>query len=450
VFFLVYLILPVLHTLVRRVRSQVQDIVLVLANAAIVFYYLWTLLSERHETALSLGSLGMGVAHLGLMGLVFVRCRADGNLRNALLLAGLAFMTLAVPLYFEMHTIVMLWAVEAVLLAAVGLRYRNELLQIAAGTVMILAVAQLVADLPMHEQPFQQILNQAFLTWCFAAAAVLAAHVLYRLDRRLDAAIRPPVVQVTYATGVLMMMVATGMELWHQDDLNIRDGTSTFFVEQMILVFAAFLLPFAARPISPRGRLGRGATAALAILGSLLLLTAYNELHHDRFTIFANGGFVRSLVLVAAIFAAAWLLRRAERELQDGFEVSMTVALTGILLLWLLLTEEIWFHYRLWGTGDWRLPAHMFLSVTWAVYATALMVIGFWRRVRPLRYIALGIFLLLLAKIFLVDTRTLEAVYRMAGFLATGLALVAVSYLYQYLKNQGYFDPRPGNGEGRK
>jgi uncharacterized membrane protein len=68
------------------------------------------------------------------------------------------------------------------------------------------------------------------------------------------------------------------------------------------------------------------------------------------------------------------------------------------------------------------------------------MIVGFWRKVRPLRYLALGIFLLLLAKIFLVDTRTVETMYRITGFLATGLALVGVSYLYQYLKKKDFFE----------
>jgi uncharacterized membrane protein len=67
-------------------------------------------------------------------------------------------------------------------------------------------------------------------------------------------------------------------------------------------------------------------------------------------------------------------------------------------------------------------------------------VIGLWRRNRPARYFGLSIFVVLLAKIFLVDTRTLDVTYRIAGFLATGLALVGVSYLYQYLKNKGFFE----------
>ena len=41
--------------------------------------------------------------------------------------------------------------------------------------------------------------------------------------------------------------------------------------------------------------------------------------------------------------------------------------------------------------------------------------------------------------------------YRIAGFLATGLALVGVSYLYQYLKKMGFFEtvrPKEDGGPG--
>jgi uncharacterized membrane protein len=76
----------------------------------------------------------------------------------------------------------------------------------------------------------------------------------------------------------------------------------------------------------------------------------------------------------------------------------------------------------------------------WAVYAAVLMVIGFWQRIRTLRYLAIALFALLLVKIFVLDTRAIENVYRIAAFLATGVTLVAVSYLYQFLRKKGFFD----------
>jgi uncharacterized membrane protein len=109
--------------------------------------------------------------------------------------------------------------------------------------------------------------------------------------------------------------------------------------------------------------------------------------------------------------------------------------------LWVLLTEEIWLFFHLGHEQtQWQWLAQMWISVMWAAYGTTLMIVGFWRRIRALRYMALTLFVLLLAKIFLWDMSTLQTTYRIAGFLATGLALVGVSYLYQYLKKKGFFD----------
>jgi uncharacterized membrane protein len=79
------------------------------------------------------------------------------------------------------------------------------------------------------------------------------------------------------------------------------------------------------------------------------------------------------------------------------------------------------------------------MSVSWAVYAAMLIVLGFIFRVAPVRYLSLLIFAVLLGKINL-DIWHLGTEYRIATFLTTGLILVGVSLLYQFLKNKGFFD----------
>jgi uncharacterized membrane protein len=442
VFFFVYLLVPLLHTLVRRVRTQAQDVVLVLADGGVVLYFLAAMLMDEHQNGLALCSLLMGVAYLSLGVLVWLRCPEDANLRITLLLAGLSFASLAVPLYFEANAIAIVWATEAVALAAVGLRYRNFLIQAAAGLLAALTVGDLLYHLPLHTYPVRAVLNAAFGTWSFVAAALLAGHVLYRLDKHLVPEIRQAVTQVLYATGLLLLMAAIGMELWH---IPITEG-ETFFERQMILVFATFLLLFVARPLPPRGPLCPFLAVTLAAVGSIFLLAVNPRFHEQPFPVFTNMSFLRSLILVATLFAAAWLARRDGQKLLDELPVAPVLGLFGILMLWLVMTQEIWVHFYARGRANWRPSAHMYISVLWALYASALMVIGLRWRHRPVRYFGLGIFVLLLAKIFLVDTRTLDVTYRIAGFLATGLALVGVSYLYQYLKKMGFFDPaRPNN-----
>ena len=57
----------------------------------------------------------------------------------------------------------------------------------------------------------------------------------------------------------------------------------------------------------------------------------------------------------------------------------------------------------------------MYISVMWAVYGAILMIIGFVKRVVVLRYMAIGLFALLLAKVFILDTQKVESVYRIHG-----------------------------------
>jgi len=70
------------------------------------------------------------------------------------------------------------------------------------------------------------------------------------------------------------------------------------------------------------------------------------------------------------------------------------------------------------------------------------MTVGFWRKSRVLRYVAMGLFALLLVKVFwdTIEVEEVKKVYLIAAFLATGVTLVGVSYLYKFLKKKGFFE----------
>ncbi len=444
VFFFVFLVLPILHGLRRRVLAPPEDVVLIPINAAVVLYYLWTMLGHYYRTSLALCCLALGVVHLAMAAITAVRCKEDVSLRRVLLAIGLASATLAIPLYWREHAIPAALAIEAVVLVAMGIRYRSLLIQGAAAVVMGIAVAWLMYLWPMHAGPFRVVFNVEFGTWCLVTAAILAGHLLYRFHRRANALLAPGTVlsDVLYAVGLLVLMAAVSAELGLNQDLNrpvIVHHDS--FVRQMILVFPAFVLLFVVRPICPRGLLGRVIASALAATGAAYLVVNYSQLHFESFPIFANVNFAVAVVPIAVLFLGGCLIRHFESV--EGFRTAIPGAfgLAGVVVLWIILTEEIWLFFR-WvpGQASQQWLAQMWISVMWAVYGTALMVVGFWRNIRLLRYIALVLFCLLLGKVFFWDTRTLHATYRIAAFLATGLALVAISYLYQYLKKRGFFD----------
>jgi hypothetical protein len=75
------------------------------------------------------------------------------------------------------------------------------------------------------------------------------------------------------------------------------------------------------------------------------------------------------------------------------------------------------------------------LSLAWAAYATAAIVVGIRRRYAPIRYFAMLLFAITILKVFVVDMAELERVYRIVSVIGLGVMLLATSYLYQRFKD---------------
>jgi uncharacterized membrane protein len=447
IFFVVYLVLPILHELIRKVKAREEDVLLVLANAAVVFFYLWNILFAKYRTGLAFCALGLCAAHLVMMTAVFKRCKEDLHLRLALLVIGLFFLTIAVPLYLKMYAVAMVWAIEGVILAVIGLKYRSIWTQLGGAVALLLSFGQLMNELPMHTGAFALVFNPAFGTWCFVAGVLLVCHIIYRRTSELPHEQSGLISQFLYTATSLLLMAALAMEWYWHCDYNVTENAAgeRLFLKGMVVLFTAFPLLLLVRPMCPRGMVCKVAAVVLAGLGSIFTMLVFLEFYGDRFIIFVNLEFVIVLLFVAALFAAGWFLRRQQEDNRYIRSLAMLFGLAGIFVLWVLLTEEIYLYWYCRNkfaekVANWKFLSHMYISVMWAIYATVLMTVGFWRKNGILRYISLGLFALLLLKVFILDTNTVKSVYRIAAFLATGVTLVAVSYLYQYLRKKGFFE----------
>jgi len=447
VFFVIYLILPMLYELIKKVKAREEDVLLVLANAAVVFYYLWTILFDKYRTPLAFCALVLCAAHLVMMSVVIRRCKEDLNLRLALLAIGLFFLTIAVPLYLKMYAVAMAWAVEGVILVVIGLRYRSVWTQVGGAVALLLSFGQLLHRLPMHTGAFDLVFNSAFGTWCFVAGALVVCHIIYRRTSLLAEDQRGLITEVLYAAATLLLMGAVAMEWYWHCRYNMAAGAvgNRLFLKGMVIILTAFPLVLVVRPVCPQGIVCRNLAAGLAGAGAIFTMVVFSRFYSRSFVIFANLDFGIVLVFVAALFAAGWLLSREREQNQHNRTFAIAFALAGIFVLWVLLIEEIYLYWYCRNRFaerivDWKFLSHMYISVMWAVYGAVLMTVGFWRKIKILRYIALGLFALLLVKVFILDTSTVKNVYRIAAFFATGVTLVGVSYLYQFLRKRGFFD----------
>ena len=123
----------------------------------------------------------------------------------------------------------------------------------------------------------------------------------------------------------------------------------------------------------------------------------------------------QSCVVVAALYAGQWLARLyADEHGNTAFSVLATVLLCALL-------------YGQVSGG--------MLTVSWGLESLALLATGFAARERILRLQGLALILLCILKLFLYDLRNLETLYRILSFVALGLILLAVSWIYTRFKD---------------
>ncbi len=214
------------------------------------------------------------------------------------------------------------------------------------------------------------------------------------------------------------------------------------------LLFAGLALTFATLAIPIRLE-GKWITIAWAVEGAVLIGTglraALRSLRWAGLLLFAivvfrlfafpidvdqaffNARFAVFAVSVASFAAALWAARQNEGLLSTNERnVFVLVALAANLLSLWALSLEIWEAYR-YDT----LMRQLALSLLWTLYASGLMLFGVRRERAGLRWQALALFGVVVVKVFLFDLSFLERVYRILSFLALGVVLLVVSFLYQ-------------------
>jgi uncharacterized membrane protein len=161
---------------------------------------------------------------------------------------------------------------------------------------------------------------------------------------------------------------------------------------------------------------------AIAFVRAMSLLTATPVVGQ---AVVFNRRAACALFLVALAYAIAALLKKSGA---DRGWLATTSILAAQLLTLLWLTSEI---RAYWSARQEALTRELMLSVTWAAYATVLVVVGLRRRFAPLRIFAMVVLAITIVKVFVVDLAQLQRVYRVASVVGLGVMLLLTSYLYQ-------------------
>lgn len=188
---------------------------------------------------------------------------------------------------------------------------------------------------------------------------------------------------------------------------------------------------------------------ALRVLGAVLLVLAVMRLltvdtpweGRGPFVPVFNKYAIPALLVCACVLSAAIAAHRFLLHPGDLDRFAQDVAgLGGILLVWMVLSLDTFQFFTAKMTAEGadvehlRKMANTSLSIFWAAYAASVLTLGFRLRIRLLRWTALGLFGLTLAKVFLVDMAGLPGLYRVAAFFVLSMAMGAAAWGYHKLE----------------
>lgn len=149
------------------------------------------------------------------------------------------------------------------------------------------------------------------------------------------------------------------------------------------------------------------------------LQQSYTALANQRFLTFA----------VAA--ASLWIASRFTQTLEFH---PVTYGAGHLVMLWALGLEVAGWAGRTSDPRDVANAVSTGISILMAVYASALVVTGVALRSPLNRILGLGLFALVILKLYLLDVWSLSRGFRITAFLALGGLLLLVSYLYSRFK----------------
>ena len=434
VIFLIFVGATTLFHLLWRREPRSFDHALVLLNAAAYFGFSYDLLFDEFRPWMGGFTLLLGLFYILLAYGIFTRHREQ--VHHSLFAIGIAavFVTIAVPVQLDGPWISVAWAVEGVVLVWLSFQFgMPQLRWFGLGAFAIFTFWLLLIDTPDalsgSVTPFLNI-----YTFAYAAAIVASFLAAYFIYRERDGLLQWERVLFPgfLVAGNVFLTVSVPV---HADGAWVP---IVWAVEGLVIMAASFRLGLVElRLIS----LGVYAITLVRLLTFetfglsggcdffCIDLAADRPVLSLRFLAFAVG--VASLYLGAL---ALWHWRDDYYDEREQYFLPLLLVAANLLTLWalsveiIIATESDYFSVPPEIAGD---VASVSLSILWAVYAAALIVVGIVWRSRWIRIGGLALLAVPVLKLFLVDSFALDQEYRVVAYLALGLVLVIGGFLYQ-------------------
>lgn len=456
--FVLFSTMNFLYTLGTSATSNLLDVIALLVNAAVYYSLAHRLVGGAFGTAwVASVTLSLSAFYSLHVAVFLQRQKVDRNLLVCFLAMAAFFLTVTMPLVLTRSWVTVSWAVQSLTLLwiagrlpSVFLRHVSYLLYaiVLARVVLIdfptqfsgtLLLGQPVADaMPLRDYLWR--MAERFVVLGVPIASLAAANWLTRRDAaRQPSAIAaandtPAVVSsgsfMRFAAAAAILILFVYLNLEFSKTLGVYYAPLKLPVLTLLWLAVCVLFLVETLAHAKTAMLYALVVAVSVVFGKVLLFDIPSwGLGHD----FLYGGaysfrdgLLRLLDFSAVIaFLAVATSALATRD-DEARRVSTLFGGGALAMLFLYLTLET--NALLHTYLDGLRPGGV--SILWAVFALSLILRGIVRREAAVRYVGLGLFAVVVWKVFFVDLSQLDQIYRIVAFIVLGIVVLAGSFVY--------------------
>ncbi|MDO8585951.1 MAG: DUF2339 domain-containing protein [Armatimonadota bacterium] len=247
IFYAIFAAQSFVQNVVARRPMNLADLTLVILTPVFYFWASYSLLKPQYYVYLGLFALAMCAVYLWFSQRVQVLRYQDSKLRLLFLAIAAGFLIVAVPIQLKQHWVVIGWAAEAAVVAAVGYYVNSRKMRYVAVGLFGLAIFRLLLidliDYPegLTATPFVNVVFGTFLFVVAMMAGVAWLSTRYRrILTRSDEAINA--VLVLGANGLLLFALCREVLIWLQQLGLAGTGAGSLAVSAVPAVYAAIML----------------------------------------------------------------------------------------------------------------------------------------------------------------------------------------------------------------
>ena len=476
VFFVLYSTMAFLYNLTNGARSNLLDTLFLLANAGIFFVTSYFLVSDAAEMLSWPGVNGPGTGHRWVSAVTLTvaafyivhtwYCLARRVLDRELMICfmGLAafFLAVTVPLLLSSAWITTSWSIQALVMLWIAKKLDSAFLrQISYLLYLVVIFRYLVIDLfrqytkipaDMETGDFFLLMAERVSVLALPIGSLGAAMLLLKKTSPREAPI-PAVMSdntdwvrkgwaIRFATFAVIGLTFLFLHLELNRAVGFLFPPARLPVLSLLWVGVTGILLVEYLAHRTNALLFALVIFGLTVIGKLFLVDmpswgvrSFALDYWESYSFLEAGLRLLDFGAIILLMLTGYRLLTADGENEKVARKLCGIMALGLLFIFLTLETSTFLAHFLSGSEAGG------VSILWGIFAIGCLLGGIRKEMQALRYIALGLFVVVAGKIMLFDLAQLGPLYRIIAFMILGLIILCGSFIY--LRHRKTFANQP-------